>query len=825
MEGTPLKGANIFFDTDSWDHPGAIMKASDGYYYGVSTLASIATVNYRSFHLVHDQLNNSNGVFFRIDPATFEVKVLHVFEGKAEYLSGNIKLVETDAYENDLSTPIYAPVEVSPGVFYGLCEQGGPDDVGGIYKFETATATYSHLASFDRATHGLGIYSPLTKGDGDNYYGVLKTKNKTDHGFLYKINTSNNQLDFVKDLSDATKGILWVINNPRGSLVYNASLNSLLSVKDRFDVQSNWGGGCYSYNIGTGELENEWSILYTQLSTLGNQPVGICAGGNGKYYIITHDGGANDNGTIIEYTYGSAPLKVVDFPAESSQYNIPSGEGLQVIGDKIYGFYVVSADNNSYTMWSFDYINSSFNSFLKTNATTFGTAIQTSFIYDNGNFVSQSMFGGPGNAGSIFEYDPTTTTTTVKKSNQSPNGRNLVGGIYIKDNELWAIANKGGESATDYAEGGGYVKYNLANDQSEFTPNKYVQIQRNVQNAFQISAVDEGNNKLYQITDLHREIDHQKKFVRTDMITGEHKPLKQIDANTFLTSPIFMNGKVYFANADSIKVYNTVSEQFETSSYIGDKLVYGLAKGELIKGTDNKLYGYTSNLRDNGGTTKSCIFSYDLSNGTVVIVAEFGVGCRSFNTSLTEYNNKLYGASNYGGTNSNGYIFSMDMTTNKVDTLYNIDGATDGRIFEGSFTVYEDELYALAYSGGQNGNGTLVSFDPSDNSLTTLEHLTVENGRPFKSTPTFWDEKILAISDIQKENVSFTISPNPASASFVINNDNYDLVTIYNVSGKMVKRFDHSDSYDISTLADGLYIVQVLKNNQLIDSKKLIITK
>lgn len=118
-----------------------------------------------------------------------------------------------------------------------------------------------------------------------------------------------------------------------------------------------------------------------------------------------------------------------------------------------------------------------------------------------------------------------------------------------------------------------------------------------------------------------------------------------------------------------------------------------------------------------------------------------------------------------------------------------------------------------------------MKFDPLDNSLTTLEHLTVENGRPFKSTPTFWDEKILAITDIQKENVSFTISPNPASSSFVINNDNYDSVIINNISGKMVKRFDHSESYDIITLAEGLYIVQVLKNNQFIDSKKLIITK
>jgi len=50
----------------------------------------------------------------------------------------------------------------------------------------------------------------------------------------------------------------------------------------------------------------------------------------------------------------------------------------------------------------------------------------------------------------------------------------------------------------------------------------------------------------------------------------------------------------------------------------------------------------------------------------------------------------------------------MDMTTNKIDTLYHIDAVTDSRIFE-------DELDALAYSGGQKAKRTLEKFDSASN--------------------------------------------------------------------------------------------------------------
>jgi len=165
------------------------------------------------------------------------------------------------------------------------------------------------------------------------------------------------------------------------------------------------------------------------------------------------------------------------------------------------------------------------------------------------------------------------------------------------------------------------------------------------------------------------------------------------------------------------------------------------------------------------------------------------------------------------------------MTTNQVETVYNFNGANDGRIFEGSFALYNDKLYAVSYSGGQNGNGTLVSFDPSNNTLTTLKHLTIENGRAFKSSPVFWDDSALSVDDIKKGNVDFTIYPNPANSSFVVNFEDYDKIMIHDFSGRLIKTFNKSTSYSTDSFKTGLYIVRLYKNGKPIGNQKIVITK
>ena len=82
----------------------------------------------------------------------------------------------------------------------------------------------------------------------------------------------------------------------------------------------------------------------------------------------------------------------------------------------------------------------------------------------------------------------------------------------------------------------------------------------------------------------------------------------------------------------------------------------------------------------------------------------------------------------------------------------------------------------------------------------------------------------LAITDVDKDD-NFSITPNPVSSTFKINKSISNL-HIYDISGKLIVQFNRAlsadESYDISDLTAGMYIVKITNNNGYTQSSKLI---
>jgi hypothetical protein len=82
----------------------------------------------------------------------------------------------------------------------------------------------------------------------------------------------------------------------------------------------------------------------------------------------------------------------------------------------------------------------------------------------------------------------------------------------------------------------------------------------------------------------------------------------------------------------------------------------------------------------------------------------------------------------------------------------------------------------------------------------------------------------LAITDVDRDE-DVTITPNPVSSIFKINKSISNL-HIYDLSGKLIMHFNGElsaeDSYDISDLTAGMYIVKITNNNGYTQSSKLI---
>ncbi|MFN5515270.1 MAG: PEP-CTERM sorting domain-containing protein [Cyanobacteriota bacterium] len=167
-------------------------------------------------------------------------------------------------------------------------------------------------------------------------------------------------------------------------------------------------------------------------------------------------------------------------------------------------------------------------------------------------------------------------------------------------------------------------------------------------------------------------------------------------------------------------------------------------------GADGSYYG----IEPFGGAEgMGSIFTLDPETRTQTEIASFsgfydqtGFPFAPFPSSLTLGNDgKLYGSTQYGGEQNGGLVFALDPTTNQLDFLVDFDGAYDAEYdyhyshLPSALTLGNDSLlYGTTLFGGDKGSGSIFTFNPQDNSLTTLasfEGYTDEYGYTYSWLP------------------------------------------------------------------------------------------
>lgn len=136
------------------------------------------------------------------------------------------------------------------------------------------------------------------------------------------------------------------------------------------------------------------------------------------------------------------------------------------------------------------------------------------------------------------------------------------------------------------------------------------------------------------------------------------------------------------------------------------------------------LYGTTFSGGSNGGGT---IISFDPSNNTESIVWNFGSviydGQLPFGTLVYDANNgNYYGMTYSGGTNGAGAIISFNPTTNTESVGWNFGSGSDGQNPYGNlvYGINQGLLYGMTYFGGSNGEGSIISFNPTTDAETVV---------------------------------------------------------------------------------------------------------
>ncbi|MCT4674135.1 MAG: T9SS type A sorting domain-containing protein [Prolixibacteraceae bacterium] len=824
LKGNPMYGFNLMLDTTFGDgsanFAGGLTLGQDGYYYGVNSFGG----GIQAWYEIAGKAK-SRGFFYRMDPQTKKIEVLYSFIGDQPWDAN--KKMPSDAYDG-LSLPCYNVLEVSKGVFYGVAEQGGVSGDGGIWKYDTNKKEYKVIGSFNDSKKNIG-YSPVTqliKGDGDNIYGLNRQYHPGgSSGYLYKINTVTDELSYVGALNAAG----WVMAHPHGQMVYVPSTNKIYGTKDRFDSSANWGGGVWSYNLSTGVQTNEWTILFPELSVLGNNLVGMVQGNDGKMYLTTKFGGAHGTGTIIQYSpSGNTYLKVFDFP---STFDVVSGTGMIVVGTKVFGTCSFSEDKAQ--LWSYDYINGSFKVLMSGTShdqTHPGFNIEYGILNDNGRIVGRTRNGSNGGAGSFFKYDIALDQISVFKECASRDGRNIIGELTsLNDSMFVGFVCKGGPNAkgdpTLMDENGGLALFNVVSGSVEFLPRCFIRFNDDeFGQSFNLGNIFYDSNKtLYYIYTETHGFSVFTRFVSYDLDQKNAKLLKGF-------SPKYSSGmsnllelpqnRLMFAYDNNVVVYNYMDKTFEEHKGLFDIVDNGVMDYHLTLASNGYVYGVTTGVHfgTKPDENRAMIYSIDPSNFTLNNEYRLDSVIRSTNGYLTEVAGKLYGSSNFSGDNGQGFLFTYDINDQTFEIKYSFDKASDGGGFSAGWTEYNGKLYSTSRTGGQHGMGTLVSYDYKNSTFEVVKHLTLQEGRSFRGTPVVWDNSWLtSVSDIHSISKDVSIYPNPAKTYFYVRSENCKnmKVEIFSLLGAKIKEVKNNTMINIEGLPVGAYIVKITHDKQV----------
>ncbi len=198
-------------------------------------------------------------------------------------------------------------------------------------------------------------------------------------------------------------------------------------------------------------------------------------------------------------------------------------------------------------------------------------------------------------------------------------------------------------------------------------------------------------------------------------------PQKMIQTSDNLIYGIFRGGGSY-GYYDRLFTYNIETHEYDVKVYFQREI--GRSLIDIVQASNGKIFistQYSNSFLSGMGT----VYMYDPTTETIVLVKDFGssfVADAVDELRLFERNNTIYGIKGFGGNGQlySGTIFSIDANTLEYTVLYE---STEMANDPYSFFSSEGILYGLAKYGGSNSEGYLYSYNTLTNEFSTISDL------------------------------------------------------------------------------------------------------
>ena len=395
------------------------------------------------------------------DDGAFYQLVLNAPDGNGNTSTANVLYNFPSPFDDASSAPLLPD---AAGNFYGVSSNNGPNEVGGVFALNPVAGStplrYSATDLHDfLPADGNNATTSLTLGKDGNLYGTTFSGGTSPSAFpgYGSVFVYNPRTGVTTTLYDFTGFYTNDGYGPSGKLI---ETDPGVFYGTTADGGADDGEGTiYRLIVSTDPAIGVISATYAQLHTFqgitpeGSIPMaGLTAGTDGLFYGTTYGGGDNDNGTL--FAYDPAANMVTTLAAfNGSNGRSPAAE-LTLGSDG--NFYGTTFSGGSITDGGTIFQFNPATTTLTTLANFTGTNGQspTSALLQgaDGNFYGTTNEGGDYNYGTLFQLDPATGAVTTLVSFNESIGEEPDGDlVQAADGNFYGTTHFGGTQAAGIA--------------------------------------------------------------------------------------------------------------------------------------------------------------------------------------------------------------------------------------------------------------------------------------------------------------------------------------------------------------------------------------
>jgi uncharacterized repeat protein (TIGR03803 family) len=650
----------------------ALVQGSDGNFYGTTYTGGASGL----------------GTVFKITLAGAET-VLHSFAGAPV----------------DGSGPLAALVQGSDGSLYGTTLVGGTGNQGTVFKI-TPTGAETVLHSFAGNTVDGGYpYAALLQGSDGNFYGTASNAGPGGGGIVFMITPAG-----AESLLHSFTSFNRDSSNPTAALIQASDGN--------FYGTSDTGGANNAGTIFKITPTGVETLIYSFVGGVsdGQGPfAALVQGKDGNFYGTTHQGGANDEGTMFKITPAGAETLLHSFTG-GSDGSLPLSSLIQASDGNLYGTTENSGASlsGSFVMFTLTGTETTVYSF---NSGTEGQKPVGLIQANDGNFYGTTNQGGATGNGTVFKITPAGVESVLHSfaGGTTDGGQPQAALLQGSDGNFYGTTAKGGASGNGTVfkitpNGVESVLYSFAGGATDGAQPEAALIQASDGNFYGTTNQGGANGfgTVFRISLAGVEsVLHSFAGSATDGSSPQAALLQASDGNFYgTTNQGGLNGfgTVFMITPAGVE---TVLHSFSFSTGDGNG-----PRAALIQGRDGSFYGTTFNGGGIGIGTGT-VFKISATDGESVVHA-FGGGTDGSgpNTALIQGSDgNLYGTTSSGGPNNYGTLF--EITSAGVESvLYPFaGGTTDGSNPNAVLILGSDgNFYGTTQIGGMGGQGTIFKF-------------------------------------------------------------------------------------------------------------------